>query len=264
MTTPIVGPRPSQFDRLVPNAWRVANANDAVTLVPRMLGEPGGRQSACSWYACMLPRARLLLPCLLPAVPSGSCAFCLAQLSSCTHDSWHPKHLHPCCTGYCHIGHKAVLGADGMLELSRECRVTPGCLIAVSAVDARPASSVSFVGQADARSRAPTPPNYNLPTLPSSAGNSSMALGEGADMANVALAAAVNLPKLAEQLLAKQGDDGNNAALLSAAAAVASAASALAAARQEAEDDGEVHTPEEVQAMLEEEMEAMQRLLDGR
>lgn len=83
-------------------------------------------------------------------------------------------------------------------------------------------------------------------------------------MANVALAAAVNLPKLAEQLLAKQGDDSNNAALLSAAAAVASAASALAAARQQVEDDGEVHTPEEVQAMLEEEIQAMQRLLDGR
>lgn len=151
--SPRVGNRAfaAEFDRLVPNAWRVANANDAVTLVPRMLG-------------------------------------------------------------YCHIGHKAVLGADGLLELSR---------------------------------------------------NSSSALGEGADMANVALAAAVNLPKLAEQLLAKQGDDSNNAALLSAAAAVASAASALAAARQQVEDDGEVHTPEEVQAMLEEEIQAMQRLLDG-
>lgn len=27
-----------QFDALVPNAWRVANSNDAVTLVPRMMG----------------------------------------------------------------------------------------------------------------------------------------------------------------------------------------------------------------------------------
>lgn len=27
-----------QFDRAVPNAWRVTNSNDAVTLVPRMLG----------------------------------------------------------------------------------------------------------------------------------------------------------------------------------------------------------------------------------
>lgn len=104
-----------------------------------------------------------------------------------------------------------------------------------------------------------------VPALPPPAGNSSLALGEGADMANVALAAAVNLPKLAEQVLAKQGEDASkNAALLSAAAAVASAASALAASRQQLEDDGEVHTPEEVQAMLEEEMEAMQRLLDGR
>ncbi|KAL4420729.1 hypothetical protein ABPG75_010385 [Micractinium tetrahymenae] len=151
--SPRVGNRTfaAEFDRLVPNAWRVANANDAVTLVPRMLG-------------------------------------------------------------YCHIGHKAVLGTEGVLELTR---------------------------------------------------NSSRMLGEGADMANVALAAAVNLPKLAEQLLDKQGEEGSNAALLSAAAAVASAASALAAARQQAEDDGEVHTPEEVQAMLEEEVEAMQRLLDG-
>lgn len=28
----------TQFDRLVPNAWRIVNSNDAVTLVPRMLG----------------------------------------------------------------------------------------------------------------------------------------------------------------------------------------------------------------------------------
>ena len=48
-----------QFDRLVPNTWRVANSNDAVTLVPRMLG-------------------------------------------------------------YCHVGHKAQLGTDGQLELTRE------------------------------------------------------------------------------------------------------------------------------------------------
>lgn len=30
--------QPLQFDRLVPNTWRVANSNDAVASVPRMLG----------------------------------------------------------------------------------------------------------------------------------------------------------------------------------------------------------------------------------
>jgi hypothetical protein len=49
-----------QFDRLVPNTWRVANSKDAVALVPRMLG-------------------------------------------------------------YCHVGHKAQLGADGQLDVMREC-----------------------------------------------------------------------------------------------------------------------------------------------
>ena len=48
-----------QFDRLVPGAWRVANSNDAVTLVPRLCG-------------------------------------------------------------YCHVGHKAQLGAEGRVELTSE------------------------------------------------------------------------------------------------------------------------------------------------
>ena len=48
-----------QFDRLVPNAWRVANSNNAVTLVPRLCG-------------------------------------------------------------YCHVGHKAQLRAEGRVELTRK------------------------------------------------------------------------------------------------------------------------------------------------
>ena len=41
---PLLAPAPTptphllQFNQLVPNAWRVVNKNDAVTLVPRMLG----------------------------------------------------------------------------------------------------------------------------------------------------------------------------------------------------------------------------------
>lgn len=64
-------PAAPQFDRLVPNAWRVANANDAVTLVPRMLGEHGGggwcwpampARSACSLHAPLLPCPLLRQP----------------------------------------------------------------------------------------------------------------------------------------------------------------------------------------------------------
>ena len=54
-----------QFDRLVPNAWRVANSNDAVTLLPRLCG-------------------------------------------------------------YCHVGHKAQLRAEGRVELTRK---PPACRI---------------------------------------------------------------------------------------------------------------------------------------
>ncbi|PRW20266.1 alpha beta-hydrolase isoform A [Chlorella sorokiniana] len=164
------------FDQLVPNTWRVANTNDAVASVPRMLG-------------------------------------------------------------YCHVGHKAELSGEGQLELTR---------------------------------------------------NSSRTLGEGAEMADVALAAVVNLPALTEQLLAAegggQGDSAAQAAkpaLLSAAAALASAASALAGAGKEqaagaaaalAEEAGsaaaaaaaaDVPSAKDVQALLEEEINAMNRLLDG-
>lgn len=213
-----------EFDRLVPNAWRVANSNDAVTLVPRMLG-------------------------------------------------------------YCHVGHRAQLEADGGLQLLR---------------------------------------------------NSSQAVGEGADMGEVALAAAVNLPMLTEQLLAKQeelaaaaaaagsqdGGDGsssdgsgtsnsssgsssgggsgsvsdmlqqNKPMLMSAAGAVAAAATAMAGAGQQAPPGGSstgvaggsakpaaaaageavavgaavASTFEgvlDVQTLLEEEIRAMSCLLDG-
>ncbi|EFN50817.1 hypothetical protein CHLNCDRAFT_141758 [Chlorella variabilis] len=181
-----------QFDALVPNTWRVANSNDAVALVPRMLG-------------------------------------------------------------YCHVGHRALLGPDGQVELTR---------------------------------------------------NSSQSLGEGAEMADVALAAAVNLPMLTEQLLAKQeeaavasGDEQSIATadmlqqskpvLVSAATAVAAAASALAGTGQQ--QDGEAQpgskaaaaaavvssaaataaavaaapSVRDVASLLEEEIRAMSALLDG-
>ncbi|KAL4857581.1 Phospholipase A(1) DAD1 [Chlorella vulgaris] len=193
--SPRVGNRAfaEDFDRLVPNTWRVANSKDAVALVPRMLG-------------------------------------------------------------YCHVGHKAQLGADGELDVMR---------------------------------------------------NSSKAPGEGAEMGNVALAAAVNLPMLTELLLDKQqaavdsasadGDSNNPVAdalqqtkplLVGAATAVASAAIALAGSQpqlqQQLQEDAardkqdapanvvatanavaEAHTPEEVMGMLEEEIRAMIALLDG-
>lgn len=108
-------------------------------------------------------------------------------------------------------------------------------------------------------------------------------------MADVALAAVVNLPALAEQLLAAAGSEqGGSAAqaakpaLLSAAAALASAASALAGSGKEqaagaaaalAKEAGaaaaaagaaDVPSAADVQALLEEEINAMNRLLDGR
>lgn len=102
-------------------------------------------------------------------------------------------------------------------------------------------------------------------------------------MAGVALAAAVNLPALTEQLLAADAssDGGDGAAgaaqaakpaLLSAAAAVAAAASALAGAAQEqaadtaaaAAQEGAVPSAGDVQALLEDEINALNRLLDGR
>lgn len=108
-------------------------------------------------------------------------------------------------------------------------------------------------------------------------------------MADVALAAVVNLPALAEQLLADEASEqGGSAAqaakpaLLSAAAALASAASALAGSGKEqaagaaaalAKEAGaaaaaagaaDVPSAADVQALLEEEINAMNRLLDGR
>ena len=98
-------------------------------------------------------------------------------------------------------------------------------------------------------------------------------------MADVAFAAAINLPALAEQMLgageAAEGGSGGGdggggkAALVSAAVAVAAAATALAgtaAAGAPAADSaaGEAATSAaDVQTMLEAEVLAMQRLLDG-
>jgi hypothetical protein len=141
------------------------------------------------------------------------------------------------------------------------------------------------------------------------AGNSSQALGEGTAMAEMALAAAVNLPKLTEQLLAQDAETGsssddndgsanggsssssmlqqNKSSLLSAAAAVAAAATAFAGAIQQQQEGqpgsssssstssgagssavaaaGVAPTSaRDVQALLEEEVNAMNCLLDGR
>jgi hypothetical protein len=138
------------------------------------------------------------------------------------------------------------------------------------------------------------------------AGNSSQALGEGTAMAEMALAAAVNLPKLTEQLLAQDAETGsssddnngsanggsssssmlqqNKSSLLSAAAAVAAAATAFAGAIQQQQEGqpGSSSTSSgagssavaaagvaptsarDVQALLEEEVNAMNCLLDGR
>jgi hypothetical protein len=254
----------------VPNTWRVANSNDAVTLVPRMLG-------------------------------------------------------------YCHVGHKAALRGEGQLELTREL----GALLRVSvqgvgngeweggggeracSVDGCVGEGVRCAALCSAAIRIDScgsqlPAGLVLlgcaahtwprcPARPTSAGNSSRGLGEGVEMANVALAAAVNLPALTEQLLARQeeeaaaaGDAGvsdsllqqSKPALVSAAAAIANAASALAgaAAREEGTsvDDKEgaaaaaasaaaaaaaiaqAPTAAEVASLLEEEVRAMSALLDGR
>lgn len=105
-------------------------------------------------------------------------------------------------------------------------------------------------------------------------------------MGDVALAAVVNLPALTEKLLAAEGAEGAaeggaaqaaKPALLSAAAALASAASALAgagkeqaagavaaAAEEAAAGAAEVPSAKDVQTLLEEEINAMNRLLDGR
>ena len=139
------------------------------------------------------------------------------------------------------------------------------------------------------------------------AGNSSRGLAEGAAVAEVALAAAVNLPALAEQMLAKQEAQGGSehsgtanaapqqqqqqsvqkSAILSAASVVAAAAGKLAEAMQQQQQQPEAGQSDamssngnssdaataaaavgpsasEVQVMLEEEMQALDRLLDGR
>lgn len=224
-----------QFDALVPNTWRVANSNDAVALVPRMLG-------------------------------------------------------------YCHVGHRALLGPDGQVELTREAasRQSPGCRVAQGQRQHFPPETMSTRLNAVLRSRRAR-----------AAGNSSQSLGEGAEMADVALAAAVNLPMLTEQLLAKQeeaavasGDEQSIATadmlqqskpvLVSAATAVAAAASALAGTGQQ--QDGEAQpgskaaaaaavvssaaataaavaaapSVRDVASLLEEEIRAMSALLDGR
>ena len=121
-------------------------------------------------------------------------------------------------------------------------------------------------------------------------------------MAEMALAAAVNLPKLTEQLLAQDAETGsssddsdggsssssllqqNKSSLLSAAAAVAAAATAFVGAVQQQEEGqfGSSSTSSgagsaavaaagvaptsalDVQALLEEEVNAMNCLLDGR
>ncbi len=109
-------------------------------------------------------------------------------------------------------------------------------------------------------------------------------------MGDVALAAVVNLPALAEKLLAADGSSGAGdsaaqaakPALLSAAAALASAASALAGSGKEqaagaaaelaaeagaaaaAAGAADVPSAADVQALLEDEINAMNRLLDGR
>ncbi|KAI7836015.1 hypothetical protein COHA_010099 [Chlorella ohadii] len=140
--------------------------------------------------------------------------------------------------GYCHVGHKAELSGEGQLELTR---------------------------------------------------NSSRTLGEGAEMGDIALAAVVNLPALTEKLLAADGSSGAGdsaaqaakPALLSAAAALASAASTLAGSGKEqaagaaaelaaeagaaaaAAGAADVPSAADVQALLEDEINAMNRLLDG-
>ena len=224
-----------QFDRLVPNAWRVANCNDAVTLVPRLCG-------------------------------------------------------------YCHVGHKAQLGAEGRVELTSE----------------QAASWIELPSGLPAGFGAPLSPHFPAARLLPVAGNSSQVLGEGTAAAEMALAAAVNLPKLTEQLLAQEalkgsgsGNDGsanvvssgssmlqqNKSSLLSAAAAVAAAATAFADAVQQQQQQLQEGQPgsssssiagsgaassavaaagvaptsaQDVQALLEEEVNAMNCLLDGR
>lgn len=118
--------------------------------------------------------------------------------------------------------------------------------------------------------------------------NSSRALGEGAEMAQVAAAAMANLPALAAQVLdavdgsssedegaaatkaqAQQQLGGGGLALPSAAAVLAAAATALggaaAAAGPAAEGEGAGSTvPAELQRLLEDEIEAMSCLMDGR
>ncbi len=62
-----------QFDRLVPNTWRVANTNDAVASVPRMLGYCHVRvlysllllRAACWLHAgLVVPRRLLAVHCI--------------------------------------------------------------------------------------------------------------------------------------------------------------------------------------------------------
>lgn len=206
-----------------------------------------------------------------------------------------------CCLGlppHSQVGHKAELSGEGQLELTREWHwgaaraglllVDLSLLICCRAV--QPGSTASAAGAWcwTATSRAPDAFVQLPPTC--GAGNSSRTLGEGAEMGDIALAAVVNLPALTEKLLAADGSGGAGdsaaqaakPALLSAAAALASAASALAGSGKEqaagaaaelaaeagaaaaAAGAADVPSAADVQALLEEEINAMNRLLDGR
>lgn len=180
------------------------------------------------------------------------------------------------------IGHKAELTTEGLVlmrELAAWCMLLVCCAALLPCCHVAPLCCLPWRAMS-AWFHLHCPPPFAL------AGDSSQAPGEGAEMGEVALAAAVNLPQIAEQLLAKQGeaatttDAGSNSsqaakqALMSGAAVVAAAASALAggAGQQEGGSGAAAATTtaavapgtQDVQSLLEEEINAMNRLLDGR